>query len=152
MNIRKRLLRLTLVVSLVAAEMALLSNKVFLPRNSVDLEITEVWRNKSFQEKLESIDDLLKDNREFHNLSKIEQLNIRRQIRESVPSIEEELKTERGKNLSSVRYVFCAGWRELTLLGFGGFASVWFIYFFVRWIVVGLIASGFKAKSHGHSP
>ena len=96
-----------------AAVLTLLSNEIFLPRNSVKVEITEMWRNKSFQEKLKGVDDLLENNREFHNLSKIEQLNIKRRIKESVPSVEEELKSERGKNLSSVTYVFCAGWREL---------------------------------------
>lgn len=60
--------------------------------------------------------------------------------------MEEELKSEREKNLSSVTYVFCAGWRELTLLGFGGFAFVWLIYLFVRWIIIGFIVSGFKGK------
>jgi hypothetical protein len=124
------------VASLIAAETTLLSNKIFLPKNSVDVEITEMWRNRSIEEKLQSIDDLLVHNREFHNLSKIEQLNIKRRIKESVPSVEEELKSERGKNLRSVTYVFCPGWRELTLLGFGGFASVWLIYFFVRRIII----------------
>jgi hypothetical protein len=146
MNIQKDLLRLTLVISIMAAVLTLLSNEIFLPRNSVKVEITEMWRNKSFQEKLKGVDDLLENNREFHNLSKIEQLNIKRRIKESVPSVEEELKSEREKNLSSVTYVFCAGWRELTLLGFGGFAFVWLIYLFVRWIIIGFIVSGFKGK------
>ena len=76
MNIQKDLLRLTLVISIMAAVLTLLSNEIFLPRNSVKVEITEMWRNKSFQEKLKGVDDLLENNREFHNLSKIEQLNI----------------------------------------------------------------------------
>ena len=133
---QKGLFRFTLVVSIMAAIITLLSNEKFLPRNSVKVEITEMWRNKSIQEKLEGIDDLLENNREFHNLSKIEQLNIKRRIKESVPSLEEELKSERGTNLRSVTYAFCPGWRELTLLGFGGFASVWLIYFFVRKIII----------------
>ena len=59
MDIWKGLLRPTLVASIMAAIITLLSHEMFLPRNSVKVDITEMWRNKSFQHKLKGVDDLL---------------------------------------------------------------------------------------------
>jgi len=37
-------------------------------------------------------------------------------------------------------------WVKLVFVGSLGFALVWFVYAFVKWIIVGFVVGGFKDK------
>jgi len=39
------------------------------------------------------------------------------------------------------------GWKESSLLGFLGFASIWLIYLFIRWVIIAFVIGGFKDKT-----
>lgn len=40
------------------------------------------------------------------------------------------------------------GWIESSLLGFVGFASIWLIYLFIRWVIVAFIIGGFRHEAN----
>ncbi|HUL37924.1 MAG TPA: hypothetical protein VLW47_09565 [Thermodesulfobacteriota bacterium] len=147
MSIRKGFFRLTLVVSIIVGIMAPCLNKLLLPRSSITVEFPEDWKSEYLQGKPKSIVDLLVKNSEFQKLSKMQQLNIKRQFEKDIRKIEYVLKGGYGKNLSSIRYTFHPRWRELSLLAFIGFASPWLIYLFIRWVIVAFIFRGFRGRS-----
>lgn len=157
MNIKRGFFRLSLVLSILIGTMAPFCHEwIFDETSVVDANLPDKWENKSPQEKLSSIDSLLLDNSKFFALPKIEQLNIRRQLKESIISdVKSPKQPEKKDDLSflpdqpKVRFIgyffsFKAGWRELSLLAFVGFASPWLIYLFIRWVIIVFIAGGFK--------
>lgn len=168
MNIRKGFFRLTLVLSiLIGAIVPFCHEWIFDEKNKFNIFLPDDWEKKSLQERLNSIDGFLLTKKSLK--AKIEELNIRRQLRETIISdvkspaetpvekvaklvvkgqevplemIPKELINEFGYFFS-----FKIGWRELSLLAFVGFASPWLIYLFIRWVIIAFIFGGFRDKT-----
>ena len=139
--------------------------RIFLPSD---------WESKTLQEKLNSIDELLileKKNEkrkesvsmeeawealgrslslaDYSKLTSNEQQNVKMRLRYEIVSDEKKLP----KNRERRNYYVSSGpdWKELSLLLFIsfiiGFAPVWLIYAFTRWVIIAFIVGGFKVKS-----
>lgn len=86
----------------------------------------------------------------YSYLSAKEQQNVKRRLREQIISEEKRLPKDRERRNY---YVVSSGpyWRELSFpifIGFIiGFAPVWLIYAFIRWVIIVFIVGGFKGKS-----
>jgi len=175
MNIRKGFFRITLVLSILCGILTLYFSEHFTPGlRSKDIKITvslpSDWGNKTLQDKLNSIDELLipgkkNEKREkpwtveelidkvrgelaYSRLTSREQQNVKRRLREQIISDENKLPEDKEKR----NYYVSSGpdWKEITFLLFItfiiGFASVWLIYAFTRWIIIAFIVGGFKGK------
>ena len=171
MNKRKGFFRLTLVLSILIGIATPSCHNWIFEKSEVNGAFPDDWSKRSLQEKINSIDRVLSINNSFLLLPKIEQLNIRRQLKEQIISdakIQEEwekatpvegrkrivdpLDVETSKHpidLLSGRYFisFKPGWKELTFLAIVGFASPWLIYLFIRWVIVAFVIGGFKDKT-----
>jgi hypothetical protein len=130
MNIRKGLFRFTLVLSILGGTITPLCHEWFFDKSEVDIDLPENWKQMSIQEKLNSLDGLLSKNATFPLVSKIKQLNIRRQLKKMIVDKEDEvLRDGFGYGFG---FRFYVGWEELSLLGLVGFVSAWIIYGFAR--------------------
>jgi len=147
MNIRKGLFRLTLVLSFLVGTMIPLCHGWFLDKSEVDINLPDNWKRMSIQEKLNGLEGLLSRNATFPLVSKIKQLNIRRQLKKMIVNKKDEVLRD-GYGYS-FGFHFCVGWEELGLLGLVGFVSVWMIYGFLR-VVPSLIP--YAAIIHFPSP
>jgi hypothetical protein len=130
MNIRKGLFRLVVVLSILVGAITPLCHKWFFDEMEVNISLPENWKGMSIQERLYSLDGLLSRDATVPLVTKIKQLNIRRQLRKMIVNkADEVLKDGFGYSFG---FHFYVGWVELSLLGLVGFASVWTIYGFVR--------------------
>ena len=105
-----------------------------LDKNEVNVTLPENWKQMSTPEKLNSLDGLLSKNTAFLPLSKIKQLNIRKQLTKMVVGKKDEVLRD-GFHYS-FGFRFGMGWKELGLLGVAGFASVWIIYMVIRMVTL----------------
>ena len=86
---------------------------------------------------------------DYYKLSPKEKLNVKKQLRMEIISDEKEMpKHRRGRNY----YVSLApDWKKISFTILAqftiGFALVWLIYAFIRWVIIGFIMGGFKYKS-----
>jgi hypothetical protein len=147
MNIRRVFLGLTLVLSVLVGTITPLYHEWLFDKCEVDVTLPENWKRISVQEKLDSLDRLLSRNATFPLVSKIRQLNIRRQLTKMIIDKEDDIL--RGGYQYRFAFRFFIGWEELVLLGLVGFASIWVIYGAVRVLTV-LIPSA--ALRHFPSP
>ncbi|OGP74372.1 MAG: hypothetical protein A2V86_15580 [Deltaproteobacteria bacterium RBG_16_49_23] len=162
MNIRKGFFRLTLVVSIILGILTPFCQEWYFKSYKVTIYFPDNWGKVSLQEKLNSIDVLLSNKADYFLLPRIEQSNIRRQLKERIISDAKlppnkpqgEIVDPAVKKLSDLinetregSFSFKPGWRELSLLVFIGFISPWLIYLFIRWVIVAFIIGGFKTKS-----
>ena len=152
MNIRKGFLRLTFIVSILVGIATMFLNGLF-PRHSITVEIPKYLQIKGESKKI----DYLESSTDFRQLPKIVQLNIKNQFIGAIEEIERipEIRKDdefRNKTLE-MKITFMPGRRELGLLAFIGFVSVWLLYAFIRWVVIGFIIDGFRCKgfSQNHS-
>jgi hypothetical protein len=129
MDYSKGFFRFTLVLSILVGTITPICHE-WLDKSEVDLNLPENWKRISIQEKLNNLDRLLSKKATFFLLSKIKQLNIRRQLKKMIVNKEDEVLREGFKY--SFRFRFYVGWEELGLLGLVGFASIWFIYAVLR--------------------
>jgi hypothetical protein len=125
----KSYFRFTLVLSILVGAITPFCHE-WVDKNEVDVELPENWKRISIQEKLNNVDGLFLKRATFFPLSKIKQLNIRRQFKKKIVDKEDELLKDGFKYSFSFR--FYVGWEELGLLSLVGFASVWMIYAVVR--------------------
>src|SRR4030043_1618466 len=130
MNVRRVFLGLTLVLSVFVGTITALYHERLFNQCEVDVALPENWKRISVQEKLDSLDRLLSKNATFFLVSKIRQLNIRRQLTRMIIDKEDDIL--RGGCQYRFAFHFFVGWEELALLGLVGFASVWGIYGSVR--------------------
>jgi hypothetical protein len=98
----------------------------FFDKSEVDINLPESWKQMSIQEKLNRLDGLLSKNTAFPLLSNIKQLNIRKQLIKMIVGKKDDVLRD-GFHYS-FGFRFDMGWKELSLLGVAGFASVWIIY------------------------
>lgn len=133
MNKRKALFRFTLVLSILVGTALPICHERFFDKSEVEINLPENWRRMSIQEKLNSLDGLLAKKAVFSPLSKIIQLNIRRQLKKVILGREDEVLRE-GFHYS-FGFRFDIGWKELSLLGMAGFASVWMVYWAIRSVI-----------------
>ena len=133
MNIRKEFFRFTLVLSILVGIITPLCHEWF-DKSEVDVDLPENWKRMSIQEKLNNLDGLFSKNDTFFLLSKIKQLNIRRQFKKMIVDREDEVLRDGFRYHFGFR--FFVGWKELGLMGLVGFASVWIIYAVVRVVTV----------------
>ena len=115
MNLRKSLFRFTWVLSILVGAMLPLCHEWFLDKNEVNVTLPENWKQMSTPEKLNSLDGLLSKNTAFLPLSKIKQLNIRKQLTKMVVGKKDEVLRD-GFHYS-FGFRFDMGWKELGLLG-----------------------------------
>jgi hypothetical protein len=92
---------------------------------------------------------IMDSSRGYSSLTPREQRNVKRRLKGQIISDEKKLPRDIGiKN-----YYVSSGpdWRELSppiFVGFTiGFAAIWLIYAFMKWVVIGFILGGFKGKS-----
>lgn len=137
MDIQKGFFRFTLVLSILVGTIIPLCHEWF-DKSEVDVDLPQIWKRMSIQEKLDSLDELLSKKAAFCWLSKIKQFNIRRQLRKMIVDKQDEVLRVGFRYSFSFR--FYIGWKELGLLGLVGFASVWIIYAVVE-VVIRLIPS-----------
>lgn len=130
MNIRKVFLGLALVLSVLVGTITPLYHEWLFDKTEVDVTLPENWKRISVQEKLDSLDRLLSKNATFFLISKIRQLNIKRQLTKMIIDKEDDIL--RGGCQYRFAFRFFVGWEQLVLLGLVGFASVWIIYGSVR--------------------
>lgn len=163
MNIRKGFFRLTLVLSILIGIITPLCHEWIFDEKSVfNILFPDDWGNRSLQEKLKGT-GLIVDT-EYLLLPNFKRLNIERQLKERIISDEKSRPTKSQEKKGDIfdriapngwgflpdkgySFSFKPGWGELSLLAFIGFASPWFIYLFIRWVIVGFIVGGFKGKS-----
>jgi len=138
MNIRKVFFGLTLVLSILVGTITPLYHEWLFDKTEVGVTLPENWKRMSVQEKLDSLDGLLSKNATFYLVSKIRQLDIRRQLTKMIVDKEDDVLREGCKY--SFGFRFYVGWEALGLLGLLAFASVWAIYGSVR-VVTLLIPS-----------
>ena len=85
----------------------------------------------------------------YYDLTSRKQQNVKRRLRDQIISDEKRLLKDRERR----NYYVSSGpdWRELSFLVFIGFiigfAPVWLIYAFTRWVIIAFIVGGFKVKS-----
>jgi hypothetical protein len=137
MKLQKVFFRFILILSVLAGTIIPLCHEWF-DKSEVDVDLPQNWKRMSIKEKLDSLDGLLSKNATFYLLSKIKQLNIRRQLRKMIIDKEDEVLRDGLKY--SFGFRFYVGWKELGLLGLVGFVSVWIIYGVVK-VVILLIPS-----------
>ncbi len=126
MNVRKDFFRFTLLLSILVGIIIPLGHEWFFGKSEVDVTLPENWKRMSIQEKLNSLDGLLSKNATFFLVSKIRQLNIRRQLTKMIINKEDDLLRDGCRY--SFGFRFYVGWEALGLLGLVGFVSVWVIY------------------------
>src|SRR4030042_1278611 len=130
MNVRKGFFIFTLVLSVLVGIIIPLGHEWFFGKSEVDVTLPDNWKRMSIQERLNSLDGLLSKNATFFLVSKIRQLNIRRQLTKMIINKEDDIL--RGGCQYRFAFRFYVGWEALGLLGLVGFASVWVIYGSVR--------------------
>lgn len=133
MNLGKVLFRFTLVISILVGAGLPLCHEWFSDKNEVNVTLPRNWKQMSVQEKLNSLDGLLSKKATFSPLSKITQLNIRRHLKKVVIG-KEDMALREGFHYS-FSFRFDIGWKELSLLGITGFASIWVIYLAIQGII-----------------
>jgi len=176
MNTRKGFFRLTLILSVLCGILTLYFSDDIAPGfRSKDIKITVPlpgdWGDKTLQQKLNSIDELLtrpSDTEksgtpeeaqaslrramgrfDYSCLTSKEQQNVKRRLRGQIISDEKRLPKDRERR----NYYVSSGpdCRELSFLVFIGFiigfTPVWLIYAFTKWVVIAFIVGGFKGKS-----
>jgi hypothetical protein len=126
MNVRKSIFRFTLVLSVVVGIIIPLGHEWFFGKSEIDITLPDNWKRMSIQEKLNSLDGLLSKNEIFFLVSKIRQLNIRRQLTKMIINKEDDIL--RGGCQYRFAFRFYVGWEPLGLLGMVGFVLVWVIY------------------------
>lgn len=199
MNIRKGFFRLTLVVSFLCGILGILTvlNISDVNRGN-ELRTTHIplprdWKNKTLQEKLDMIDKLDTELRDwmkkgfqedkeagekaikekkplwvpaweravphwetnYYELSPREKREVKEQLRGQITSDEKKMPWDRESYSYFVHLRPVSpdspNWikRSFSILtGFTiGFAPVWLIYAFIRWVVIGFIVGGFGGKS-----
>lgn len=86
---------------------------------------------------------------DYYKLSPKEKLNVKKQLRGKITSGEKEMPKDKGRRNYYVS--LSPDWKKISFLILTtftmGFASVWLIYAFIRWVVIGFIMGGFKYKS-----
>jgi len=130
MNIRKVLLGVTLVSSVLVGTITALYHERLFNKCEVDVTLPENWKRISVQEKLDSLDRLLSKNATLPLVSEIRQSNIKKQLTKMIADQEDDILRPGRQYRFAFR--FFVGWEELVLLGLVGFASVWVIYGSVR--------------------
>jgi len=156
MNIRKGFFRLTLVLSIIVGMISPLCLDWIFDKREVTIKVPEGWITKTTQEKLNSIDELFSSNEIIEwddgtktlgvlSLPKMEQWNIKRQFKRRIISERPRPEDKRVKFIG-YSFSFKAEWIELSFLAFVGFVSTWFIYLFIRLVIVAFIMGGFKTK------
>lgn len=126
MDVRKDFFRFTLVLSILVGIIIPLGHERFFGKSEVDVTLPENWKQMSIQEKLNSLDGLLSKNATFFLVSKIRQLNVRKQLTKMVINKEDDILRAGCQYRFAFR--FYVGWEALGLLGLVGFVSVWVIY------------------------
>jgi hypothetical protein len=129
-NIQKGFFGFTLILSILFGTTPFLCHKWYFEEGEVDIKLPENWKQMSDQGKLNSLDGLLLKNTTFPLITKIKQLSIRRQFKKMV--VGKQDRVLRDGFAYSFGFRFYVGWKELSLLGLVGFASVWIIYAVVR--------------------
>jgi hypothetical protein len=147
MNVRKGFFIFTLVLSILVGITIPLGHERFFGKSEVDVTLPDNWKRMSIQEKFNSLDGLLSKNATFFLVSKIRQLNIRRQLTKMIINKEDDIL--RGEHQYRFAFRFYVGWEALGLLGLVGFVSVWVIYGSAR--VVALLIPSAPLK-HFPSP
>jgi hypothetical protein len=134
MNFGKGFFRLTLGCSIFVGIIISLYYGWFFNKMEVDVTLPENWKRMSIQEKLNNLDKLLSKETPFFLISRVRQLNIRKQLRKLIVAKEDELL----RDGCHYRFGFCfyIGWKELGLLGMVGFASVWGIYVLAKGVIL----------------
>jgi hypothetical protein len=180
MNTRRGFFRLTLVLSILCGILTVIFGRDIFSESriryiQIRIPLPNDWENKTFQEKLNIIDEILilekKDEKrkqsgtpeeamerldrsmflaDYSKLTSTEQQNVKRRLREQI--ISDEKRSPKDREKRDYYYVsFGPDWKELSFLVFIrliiGSAPVWLIYAFTRWIIFGFIVGGFKAKS-----
>ena len=139
MHIRKGFPRFILLLSILVGITIPVCHEWVLHKSEVNVDLPENWQRMSIAEKSNSLEGLLAKNATFFPLSKIRQINIRRQLKKMILSKKDQVLRDGFKY--SFSFLFDVGWEELTLLGLAGFASVWIIYVSLRGVIL-LIPSG----------
>jgi hypothetical protein len=134
MTIRKGYLRFAWIFSLLVGIILLLYYGWFFDKNEVNINLPENWKQMSFQEKLDNLDEILSEDGPFFLISKIKHLQIRRLLKKLMVDKEDEWLQAGSRYSFSFR--FNLGWGELGLLGLVGFASVWMIVGLARGVVL----------------
>lgn len=127
MNIQKGFFRLTLILSILIAIVASFSHKWIFKKTCEYLPYS--WKDRQ-------IDGALIE-------------AIRHARESSLPMSEvREYRLKEKTYFFSDRLMnhILFWWRELSLSAFVGFASPWFLYLFIRWVVIAFIIGGFKGK------
>jgi len=168
MNIRKGFFRLTLVLSILCGILAIyfsedITSGIRSSRNiGIRIPLPSDWRNKTLEEKLNSIDQLLileKKNEkkkesptleealrewslaDYSTLTSKEQQNVKRRLREQI--IPDEKKSPKGEERRNFDMSSGPDWKEKSFLLFInfiiGFAPVWLIYALTRWVIFGFV-------------
>ena len=88
----------------------------------------------STQEKVDSLGGLLSKDAPFSPLSEVKEFKFRRQLKKMIVDKEDEVLGDGFNYRFGFRYYL--GWKELSLLGLAGFASVWMLYVAVRIIIL----------------
>jgi hypothetical protein len=145
MNIRKGYFRFAWVFSLLVGIILFLYYGWFLDKNEVNINLPENWRQMSFQEKLDNLDEILSRDEAFLLISKIKHFKIRRQLEKMIVNKEDEWL--RAGSHYGFSFRFNLGWEELGLLGLVGFSSVWMIVGLTRGIVF-VIPYAYAALGH----
>jgi hypothetical protein len=134
MKMRKGFLKFTLVLSILVGALTSICHDRFFDKSDVDVTLPENWQRMSTQEKLDSLGGFLSKGTPFSLLSEIKQFKIRKQLKKMIVNKEDEILRD-GFNYR-VGFRFYLGWKELSLLGLTGFASVWVLYLAVRIIIL----------------
>jgi len=152
----KGFFRLALVLSLFFGILTPFCHKwIFDEKTVSEISFPSDWSPQEKIQKFKTMASGLEVNTEYLNLSRIEQSNIERQLREILISEAKNPPTEFDKKWAMEKKLrpfyslsFKAGWIELASLAFIGFASPWIVYLFIRWVVVGFIVGGFRDKTN----
>ncbi len=130
---RNRLLKFTLLLSILVGVIPPILHERFFNKNEIDVTLPDNWNQISTQEKLDRLDELLSKNTPLPLLSEIKQLNIRRHLKKMI--VDNKDQVLRDGFHYSFGFHFSLGSDELSLLGLAGFAFVWVLYVAVRMII-----------------
>ncbi len=141
---RSSFLKFTLLLSILAGASTFAYYDRFFDKHDIDVTLPENWRRMSTQEKLDRLDGLLSKSALFSPLSEIEQFKLRRRLRKMIVDRDDEVLGN-GFNYR-LGFHYDLGWKELSLLGLAGFASVWIVYAMAS-IIILLIPRGITEPS-----
>lgn len=126
MNMRNGFLKFTLLLSILVGVIPPIFHERLFDKNEVDITLPDRWNQMSTREKLDCVGELLSKNESLFLLSEIKQLNVRRHLRKMIVDNEDAVLRNGFQYTFGFRYDL--GWKELSLLGAAGFASVWALY------------------------